>query len=246
MKSLEKRLYSALFGKPKRDRKDNAQMKKTSAENSYEKLLRLIEENPENHHLTSIYKATEWYELIREAMEIEDAAPINLFVHGITHKAQAITKGYVTLTRSGNYICAISLIRILLDCALLAWAGLAARNRDQFFLAYNAGTPINRLEDKNGNKLTQGFIVRTLSEQNPAVKEIFDDASGFVHTSRAAQDGSIDLTNEVRLLSYESFQTPERARKKANEQMRQANDILITILAKWVKLKHGEEISLSL
>lgn len=179
-------------------------------------------------------------------MEIEDAAPINLFVHGITHKAQAITRGYITLTRSGNYICAISLIRILLDCALLAWAGLAARNRDQFFLAYNAGTPINRLEDKNGNKLTQGFIVRTLSEQLPAVKEIFDDASGFVHTSRAAQDGSIDLTNEVRLLSYESFQTPERARKKANEQMRQANDILITILAKWVKIKHGEEISLAL
>lgn len=244
MKSIEKQLYRAVFGRPRRNKPATIVAEKKMVKKPYKELLKLLDEHPNGCYLTSVYKGQEWYELIREAMEIEDAAPINLFVHGITHKAQAITKGYITLTKSGNYICAISLIRILLDCALLAWAGLAARNRDQFFLAYNAGTPINRLEDKNGNKLTQGFIVRTLSEQLPAVKEIFDDASGFVHTSRAAQDGSIDLTNEFRLLSYENYQTPEKTRKKAHEQMRQANNILIAILAKWVKLKHGEEITL--
>lgn len=244
MKSIEKQLYRAVFGRPKRRKPVSSDADKKMVDKPYEKLMELIDKHPNGHYLSSVGKASEWYELIRAAMEIEDAAPINLFVHGITHKAQAITKGYITLTKSGNYICAISLIRILLDCALLAWAGLAAKNRDQFFLAYNAGTPINRLEDKNGNKLTQGFIVRTLSEQLPAVKEIFDDASGFVHTSRAAQDGSIDLTNEFRLLSYENYQTPEKTRKKAHEQMRQANNILIAILAKWVKLKHGEEITL--
>lgn len=181
------------------------------------------------------------FQAFRNAMETKSATPIDLFVHSITFRSEAINNGYTALTEQGNYLCAMALIRMQIDNFLLAWAGLAAKDREKFFLYYNTGKPINKLTDKDGNYLTQGFIVKTYSEVDPLVSEIYKEGNDYVHPSHIFQEESIDLTNRVQLLSYKNHECSEETKMAAKRHMLIANNILANCLVRWVKLKHGIE-----
>lgn len=231
---IKRSIKKALHNKPKK-----TEVQKAAPKHPYEDFIKLLSEREDKVYMHRIYsQSIDWYDSIRKAMETISATPIDLFVHGLTYRAEAINKGYVTLTKGGNYICAIALIRMQLDNAVMAMAGLLANNQDIFFLTYNSGKPINRLSDPNGNSLTQGFIVRQLAESDPRIKEIFYDGSEYIHASRVTQDASINLTSGLQLMNYENYTTPEPIRKKAHADMILANNILIDVLVKWVKLKH--------
>lgn len=193
-------------------------------------------------YISNLKYSEKMYQAFRNAMEIKSATPIDLFVHSITFRAEAINNGYLTLTEQGNYLCAIALIRMQIDNFLIAWAGLACKDRDKFFLAYNSGKPINRLTDKDGNQLTQGFIVNSYSEIDPLVKEIYKNGNDYVHPSRLFQDESIDLTNGIQFLSYKEHETPPEVQNEARKHMLICNNLIANTLCRWVMLKHGIDI----
>lgn len=193
-------------------------------------------------YISNLKYSEKMYQAFRNAMEIKAATPIDLFVHSITFRAEAINSGYLTLTEQGNYLCAIALIRMQIDNFLLAWAGLACKDRDKFFVYYNSGKPINQLTDKDGNKLTQGYIVKTYAEIDPLVKVIYQNGNDYVHPSRLFQDESIDLTNGIQLLSYKEHECSEETKREAKKHMLITNNLIANILCRWVMLKHGIDI----
>ena len=207
-------------------------------------LVRINELYPYTY-ISNLRYSEKTYNTFRKAMEITSATPIDLFVHSITFRAEAINNGYQALTESGNYLCAIALIRMQLDNFLIAWAGLACKNRDEFYVAYQSGKPINKLTDKEGNRLTQNFIVNSYAEIDPLVKEIYQNGNDFIHPSHIFMEHSIDLTNGIRMQSYKEYECPEPMKREAKIHMMIANNLLCNILCRWVQLKHGVDLGIS-
>ena len=207
-------------------------------------LVRINELYPYTY-ISNLRYSEKTYNTFRKAMEITSATPIDLFVHSITFRAEAINNGYQALTESGNYLCAIALIRMQLDNFLIAWAGLACKNRDEFYVAYQSGKPINKLTDKEGNRLTQNFIVNSYAEIDPLVKEIYKNGNDFIHPSHIFMEHSIDLTNGIRMQSYKEYECPEPMKREAKIHMMIANNLLCNILCRWVQLKHGVDLGIS-
>lgn len=207
-------------------------------------LVRINERYPYTY-ISNLRYSEKTYNTFRKAMEITSATPIDLFVHSITFRAEAINNGYQALTESGNYLCAIALIRMQLDNFLIAWAGLACKNRDEFYVAYQSGKPINKLTDKEGNRLTQNFIVNSYAEIDPLVKEIYQNGNDFIHPSHIFMEHSIDLTNGIRMQSYKEYECPEPMKREAKIHMMIANNLLCNILCRWVQLKHGVDLGIS-
>lgn len=207
-------------------------------------LVRINDKYPYTY-ISNLMYSEKTYNTFREAMETKAASPIDLFVHSITFRAEAINNGYQTLTEHGNYLCAIALIRMQLDNFLIAWAGLACKNRDEFYVAYQSGKPINKLTDKEGKLLTQNFIVNSYAEIDPLVKEIYQNGNDFIHPSHIFMEHSIDLTNGIRMQSYKEYECPEPMKREAKIHMMIANNLLCNILCRWVQLKHGVDLGIS-
>lgn len=192
-------------------------------------------------YINNLKYSKKLYDALRKAMETKSATPIDLFVHSIAFRAEAINSGYNSLTEQGNYLCAIALIRMQIDNFLMAWAGLLSKDRDKFYLYYNTGRPVNQLTDAQGNKLTQGYLVNTFAEREPSVKEIYQSGNEYIHPSHIFQEESISLTSGIRLLSYSDYECSEETKREARRHMLIANNLLASVLVEWVHLKHGRD-----
>lgn len=178
------------------------------------------------------------YGSLRKSLNSTSATPLDQFVNAMCFRAEAVNEGFLTLAKAGNFLTACSMIRLQLDSALICLAGLKAKNQFEFFVAFNSGTPINKLKDQEGNLLTQNYLAKSF--ENPEIKEIFDNGNKYVHPSRLFQDESIDLTDGLRLMNYREYQAPEKIRKEAYRQMLIANNLLAKYLHEWIKIKNPE------
>lgn len=176
--------------------------------------------------------------LIRKSMNTVSGTPLDQFVNAMCFRAESVNEGFLLLTKAGNFLAACSMIRLQLDSALICMAGLKAKNQHEFFLAFNSGTPINKIKDAEGNLLTQNYLVKSFEDEE--IKAVFDNGNKFVHPSRLFQDESIDLTDGLKLLTYKEYSTPENIRKEAYKQMLIANNLLAKELHEWVKIKNGK------
>lgn len=232
--SIQRLLYKSLFGGKKK-----YEAPKRPLAYNYCAYQELLSKYDGKSFITRTEQAEAWYESIKKALEVEAPTQINLFISGLCYRAEAVNHGFEQLTKSGNFFCAFALIRMQLDNSLTAYAGLLATHKDQFFKYYNEGKPINRLEDENGNKLTQGYLVRKLSEEDEQIKPIFEEGSSYIHTSTNAQDAAIDLRNEFRMINYSPYKTEANVRNKAYHDMVLVNNLLIDILNSWIMIKHN-------
>lgn len=176
--------------------------------------------------------------LIRKSMNTVSGTPLDQFVNAMCFRAESVNEGFLLLTKAGNFLAACSMIRLQLDSALICMAGLKAKNQHEFFLAFNSGTPINKIKDAEGNLLTQNYLAKSFEDEE--IKAVFDNGNKFVHPSRLFQDESIDLTDGLKLLTYKEYSTPENIRKEAYKQMLIANNLLAKELHEWVKIKNGK------
>lgn len=178
------------------------------------------------------------YGALRKSLNATSATPLDQFVNAMCFRAEAVNEGFITLAKAGNFLSACSMIRLQLDSALICLAGLKAKNQFEFFVAFNSGTPINKLKDQEGNLLTQNYLVKSFD--NPEIKAIFDNGNRYVHPSRLFQDESIDLTDGLRLMDYREYQVPDKIRKEAYRQMVIANNLLAKYLHEWIKIKNSD------
>ena len=105
------------------------------------------------------------YGSLRKSLNSTSATPLDQFVNAMCFRAEAVNEGFLTLAKAGNFLTACSMIRLQLDSALICLAGLKAKNQFEFFVAFNSGTPINKLKDQEGNLLTQNYLAKSF--ENP-------------------------------------------------------------------------------
>lgn len=233
IKTIRKIKNQVSGDKPKRS------FRKKETTPKYETLEeRLVRKNGQYMSFLNEETSSGLYGLLRRSLNTISGTPLDQFVNAMCFRAEAVNEGFLTLAKAGNFLTACSMIRLQLDSALICLAGLKAKNQFEFFVAFNSGTPINKLKDADGNLLTQGYLSKSFDD--PIVKEIFDNGNRFVHPSRLFQDESIDLTDGLKLLNYGEYKTPESIRKEAYRQMLIANNLLAKFIHEWIKIKNPD------
>ena len=108
--------------------------------------------------------------------------------------------GSLTLSERRTILPQLPFFRLQLDNALCLWAGTLVESFDVFTKQVLQGEQINRMTDKTGKKLTDKYLVDSLSEYlgYPDLPAAYKYASGFIHLSgehvfatHCAEDGCI-------------------------------------------------------
>ncbi len=109
----------------------------------------------------------------------------DLFVITVLNRSLQLLHGFAVLTRGRNYLSATPLFRLQLDNALRLWAASLVESFDSFTSAVLDGKRIDKMKSKDGARLTDRYLVSTLSEflALPKLMTSYDYASGFVHLS---------------------------------------------------------------
>lgn len=113
---------------------------------------------------------------------------IDFFCKAILDSACNIDAAFTTLIEQGQRLAALPLLRIQLDNTLTAFAGIMAKNPDDFFLKFLSGNPINQIRSIDGNQMTNKYLIEELDKRighinDMTVAELYKKGCKFVHPS---------------------------------------------------------------
>ncbi|HHQ6546538.1 TPA: hypothetical protein ACSTJE_001496 [Serratia fonticola] len=142
-------------------------------------------------------KKTEMYEKQMELLNRADEEIKKLFIEladtgfdytfllgaGIARRSCAITDGFKSMLREKNSLCALALVRMQLDNCLRLYAGFFSLDRNKFSKDVLSGTPINKMRADDKQKMTDSYLAKRVSEQNPWVLNVYKKTSGYIHFS---------------------------------------------------------------
>lgn len=109
--------------------------------------------------------------------------PLDILAAATIKRSLALISGFTALVRANNYTCAASLLRLQLDSCLRFFAAFIVDKPHE--LAHNVlkGTPIRQMKDRNGKKMTDRYLVNTLSAKYEWMPRVYESTSGFIHLS---------------------------------------------------------------
>jgi hypothetical protein len=108
---------------------------------------------------------------------------LDMMAMGAVNRSLAQIRGFIAMIESKNYLCAAPLIRLQLDVALRFQAAWLVEKPHAFAQDVWNGVPVRKLKDRNGNKMTDHYLLEKLTERHPWVKRVYKNTSGFIHHS---------------------------------------------------------------
>jgi hypothetical protein len=136
-----------------------------------------------NELSTSHAKFTKLGEEIKNANN-QNPYIVDLLAYAVINRAIQMTKAYVTLANTNNYIAAIPFIRMQLDNALRFFAFILVTDANDFFFYFMDGKPVYRYKSDTGEKLTDSYLATKLDEVFPGVLRLYKETCDYVHLSK--------------------------------------------------------------
>jgi len=128
-----------------------------------------------------------WIEVTQEMLKADSGNlfPLDLFILGIVKRSILLTNGFCGLMREKNFLSAAPLVRLHLDNLLNMHAAFIVSDPHDFATKKMQGKQTNEIKDKNGVKMTDSHLARSLSEQEESkwVSSVYKETSKFVHSS---------------------------------------------------------------
>jgi len=115
------------------------------------------------------------------------------YVYSLINRAISLNRGFLTLTQVDNYSTAVSLIRLQVDTCLRLYALSLSDNWEEFYNTIMDGKHIRNIKDRDGNKMTDNYLVTKYDKIVPGFKELYQNTSGFVHFS----DSHIKMNSKI-------------------------------------------------
>ncbi|WP_075178397.1 hypothetical protein [Neptunomonas phycophila] len=208
-------------------------MDQMSSENLIEALVRL--------------KATEDVVLeIAEKMFDADEGnifPVDLLAIGAMKRTASNTEGFVTLVNSKNMPAARSLLRIQLDTFIRFYSVWLVDSPQNFAKDVINGNHVRQIKDRNGNKMTDYYLVKELADDYPWLPTVYDKLCGYVHFSEQHLFNSVQKINyEERTLTFsigkEDKQYSEKSWIETVDCFTHSVHILFYYLNSWIETKN--------
>lgn len=192
----------------------------------------------------------EIYEEIRDKLVggLLPTISIDFFCKAIIDSACNIEEGFGDLMEKENYLAAIPLIRMQLDNAIVAFAGLEAKNDFEFMLHFVQGKPINQIKNHNGEQMTNKVLIEGMDKvlksiNGTTVSSLYKKGCSYVHPSVSAFKASwFDASeNTLKYKSWKDVKPWEYSEGDIVTDMLCANLFLMQILLKWVSVKQKND-----
>jgi len=108
---------------------------------------------------------------------------MDLLITAVLNRSLSNVRGFCRLLRQLNFLCAAIVLRSQIDNLLRLSAAWLVQDPKEFVLKVLEGTPIRKLADRGGKKMTDVFLCKTLSRVHPWIERVYREASGYVHLS---------------------------------------------------------------
>jgi hypothetical protein len=109
--------------------------------------------------------------------------PMDILATGALNRTLALLSGFCLMIEERNLICAGALLRLQLDTALRFYASFRVDKPHEFALQVLGGTPVSKMKDSAGNRLTDHFLVTCLAADYEWLPRVYRETSGYVHLS---------------------------------------------------------------
>jgi hypothetical protein len=175
---------------------------------------------------------------------------MDLLATGALNRSKAHIAGFRHLIEAKNLICAGALLRLQLDTALRFYAAFLVENPHEFALGILDGRRVRDQRDRDGNKMTDGYLVRRLGVEFSWVPRVYERTSGYVHLSAAhllsaigpveasqGSDQSISLK-----ITAEDRPLPDWIYVEAVDAFRASTEIFLRYVEGWVFTKANPEL----
>ena len=121
----------------------------------------------------------------------ENLIALDLCFCGLMDRSIRLAQGFIPMLKSRNLTCAGALLRLQLDNCLRLLAIYIAEDEQAVVNNVLEGKSIGRLQDKNGNRMTDAYLKKQFEQYDKQLPTVYDNASGFIHFSAKAVFQSI-------------------------------------------------------
>lgn len=160
--------------------------------------------------------------------------PLDLLASGAVKRAVSSISAMKLLIETWNMVSARSLLRTHIDTALRFSAAWLVQNPHEFATLVISGQPINKLKDREGQRLTDARLVTVRSGDYPWLPNVYENLCDYVHFSAshlAAAAQSVDDDGSMSLLISETdFDFPESSWLEVIDCFRESSSILVKFL----------------
>lgn len=125
---------------------------------------------------------------------------------GAIKRSLSLASGMGAMVRAKNMTCSRALLRMHLDTVSRLLAYSYVDNPEAVARAVIGGTPLKKVKSSDGNWLSDGYLIRRLSETHSWVERVYQATSGYIHFSERQFFDSIqklggdeDRTFELRI-----------------------------------------------
>lgn len=172
---------------------------------------------------------------------------LDLFAIGAVKRAISTIAGFKLLVESWNMICARAILRTQIDTALRFFSVFLVKEPHDFASLVLEGQQINRLKDKDGEKMTDAYLISKLESEYPWLPEVYKNLSGYVHLSDQHFFSTVkDVNDESRTVFYEISEKdtkfPESSWLEIVNCFNESTDIFMKYLRGWIITKDNPEI----
>lgn len=121
-------------------------------------------------------------------MEIMKAAegaiyPLDLLAISVLNRSVCLLVGFCDLMEKENFVAATPLLRLQLDNLLRFHAAWLVKDPHDFSTDILKGFQINKMKDREGNIMSDRYLVDKISGEYPIMKDIYKHTSGYIHLS---------------------------------------------------------------
>ncbi|EMN02952.1 hypothetical protein LEP1GSC021_4714 [Leptospira noguchii str. 1993005606] len=109
----------------------------------------------------------------------------DLFIIGMINRNLSLIEAVSYLHSQKNLIAVIPLLRIVLDSNLRLIGVFHCSDPFVYIEYFTKGESIRKLKSKDGQRLTDSYLVKKFSEMYPDSEDLYKKASGFVHYSNS-------------------------------------------------------------
>jgi len=128
---------------------------------------------------------------------------LDLVIIGIVKRCLSISSAFETLVKDWNMTCARALVRMQLDTVLRFSAFWISENPHEMAKEVISGKQINKMKDRDGNKMTDSYLARNLGKFFEWVPKVYEYTSGYIHFSeRHLFDPIFNINEDDRLVIF--------------------------------------------
>lgn len=191
-------------------------------------------------------KRDEHIEISYQTMKADNGAlfPLDFLAIAVHKRSISIINGFCDLLTNNNFICAAPLIRLQIDNLIRLFAATLVENPHTFTNEVISGKHIRNIKDRNGNKMTDFYLVNLISKEHEWIENVYKETSGFIHLSDKHIFSSISKVKKEKdlLLQFKVGKESEKINDEpileAIEAMLRATEILLSYLNNWVITKN--------